>query len=144
MISVCEISNTKMFSRKLTIATLLLLFSIAWPYLLVTVTGNPHPECTKEQKEKILLHCIAFVERGTPFITVHPESVCCERVRDVKNRSMSCIAYLLTAEERGKNDIVRLLQLHKICELKVKIVDYTPDLYISYNTYGPSTYLHEC
>ena len=77
-----------------------------------------------QQKEKILLHCIAFVERGAPNISVHPETVCCEAVREVKNRAMSCIAYLLTAEEKNKYDVVRILLLKKICELKVKIVDY--------------------
>ena len=77
-----------------------------------------------QQKEKILLHCIAFVERGAPNIAVHPETVCCEAVREVKNRAMSCIAYLLTAGEKNKYDVVRILLLKKICELKVKIVDY--------------------
>jgi hypothetical protein len=107
-----------MFSGKMTIATLLLLLSTACPYLLVTVTGNP--ECTVEQKKKILLHCIAFVERGTPNIRVHPQSVCCDKVREVKNMAMSCIATLLTPEEKKTYDVFRLLGLKSICQRKLK------------------------
>ncbi|PAN41652.1 hypothetical protein PAHAL_8G059400 [Panicum hallii] len=102
-----------MFSWKLAIL-ILLLCSTTSPHL---VTGNRKPKCTLEQKEKVLLHCIAFTERGTPPIAVHRDSVCCEAVRAVPNREMRCIVELLTDEEKKKkHDVHRILALKLISE----------------------------
>ncbi|KAJ1291627.1 hypothetical protein BS78_02G329800 [Paspalum vaginatum] len=101
-----------MFSGKLPTA-ILLLFVMTWPHV-VTSTGKA--TCTMEQKQKILEHCISFTERGTPYINVHPDSVCCEKVRMVPNRNMVCIAKLLTDKEMKQYDVHRILGLKMICQ----------------------------
>jgi hypothetical protein len=112
------------------------------------VTGNRKPKCTLEQKEKVLLHCIAFTERGTPPIAVHRDSVCCEAVRAVPNREMRCIVELLTDEEKKKkHDVHRILALKLISEQrsplapkqnKVKTINFCSISTTYINIYTPS------
>ena len=134
-----------MFSWKLTIL-ILILCSTTSPHL---VTGNTKSKCTLKQKENVLLHCIAFTERGTPPISVHRDSVCCEAVRAVPNREMRCIVELLTDEEKKKKyDVHRILALKLICEQcsplapkqnKVKTIEF--DLYFYFNYVHKYTYM---
>ncbi|CAL4994545.1 unnamed protein product [Urochloa decumbens] len=102
-----------MFPGRLAILILLLCATAtSYPHL---VTGNRNPNCTKEQKANILLHCIAYTERGTPPISVHPESVCCAAVKVVPNMEMRCIVGLLDGDEKKKYDVHRILALKIIC-----------------------------
>ncbi|KAF8711277.1 hypothetical protein HU200_029298 [Digitaria exilis] len=69
---------------------LVLAFAITCQHQQVAGAGN----CTKEQKEKIMKECWGYISKRHPGV---PEtwSICCQKVKKVRNSDMDCIVDLL-------------------------------------------------
>ncbi|OEL38772.1 hypothetical protein BAE44_0000210 [Dichanthelium oligosanthes] len=91
------------------IVLLLVVFAIISPHQVMA-------ECTREQKEAILVDCRKYLSRNARTI-VAPKtwSHCCRNVRVVPNKDMECIKRLRTTRDRMRFVETRIMNLAHLC-----------------------------